>query len=309
MNNTNFFPEARRSVIFVFLLLHCFYALADDYIFVPKYGYGNIDWGRKRTKFNEPEIYPLRESNAFHRVLSKNPEATTRDIYPFYSISESENKVAQAAYKIDEVLSVQQNNDDVIAILTFHNKSNQDYFIHKEYLPSRYPGFSEICGGAFKIITKNIKLDYLGRYCEFESNYNKDTWLIIKKGENISFKIVLNNAYEFLPGKYTYNIGTLEYSLVTESWFIEKNIYRTMFSIFEKRIPCPINTGRPLVTEFRWLCPQYSNGNENGLKYFLELKGIDESKNKNYFEIRSNQVSVTINSNSKMSYYKMIDRK
>lgn len=303
MKSFNFFPKTSWYVIFPLLILHCFYALADDYIFVPKYGYGNIDWGGKRTKFNEPEIYLLRESSAFHRILSKKPEATTRDIYPFYSISDSENKATQMAYKIYEVLSVQQDKDSVIATLTFHNKSSQDYFIHKEYLPSGYPGFSEICGGAFKITAKNITLDYIGRYCEFETNYTKDAWLVIRKGETISFKIVLNNAYEFLPGKYKYNIGTLEYSLVTELWFIEKNIYRTMFSILERRVPCPINTERPLVIEFRWLCPQYSNGDENGLKYFLELKGIDEGKSKNYFEIRSNQVSVMINSNSKMSYY------
>lgn len=50
----------------------------------------------------------------------------------------------------------------------------------------------------------------------------QDWWLSIEPGEIFSYTIPLNRAYEFLPGEHQYQIGSLEYPIVTEQCFSEK---------------------------------------------------------------------------------------
>lgn len=66
-----------------------------------------------------------------------------------------------------------------------------------------------------------------------------------------------------------------------------------------------MKTDRPLISERRFLCPQYEN-NENDLKIFLNNYGFNSSSSDNYFEIRTNQVSVLIDANKCTSYYQFM---
>jgi len=272
-----------------------------------KYGYGKIYWGKKASTA-KPVVYPLSESSAYEDLIRKQPNATITDLYPSYEISEEENKWREKKYAIDVFLTVKQDKKNVVANITFHNKSNRNYFIYKWGMPSTAldPFFGTTCGSSFLITTSNIKLDYLGHSCDF-GDETQDWWLKIGPRESLSYTIPLNRAYEFLPGKHQYQIGSLEYPIVTEQWFSEKKIYSSMFSVFDKRSSCPIKTNNPLVSERRFLCPQYGAG-ENDLRRILNDVNFNDNESKYYFSIRTNQVSIFINADENTSYYQFIDK-
>ncbi len=293
--------------LFLFLLnLSIADANATEVVLI-KYGYGKIYWGKKASTA-EPVVYPLSESSAYEDLIRKQPDATISDLYPYYEISEKESKWRQKKYAIDVFLTVRQEKHNVVANVIFHNKSNKNYFIYKWGMPStaRDPFFGVMCGSSFLITTNNIKLDYLGHSCDFGGDM-QDWWLKIESGESLSYTIPLNRAYEFLPGKHQYQIGSLEYPIVTEQWFSEKNIYNAMFSVFDERSSCPIKTDYPLVSERRFLCPQYGAG-ENGLRRILNNIGFNGDGSEYYFKIRTNQVSILIDADKYTSYYQFMKK-
>lgn len=267
-----------------------------------KYGYGEIYWGGEASTA-EPVIYPLNESSAYDALIQKQPNATIFELYPYYEVSERENELRKKIYAIDVLLTVKQENNNVLADVIFHNKSNRNYYINKWRLPSFTgdPFFGVMCSSSFLITMGNIKFDYLGNSCDFGDDM-EDWWLKIEPGEEFSYTIPLNRAYEFLPGKHRYQIGSLEYPIVTEQWFSEKKIYNTMFSILDSRSLCPIKTNNPLVLERWFLCPQYESG-ENDLRRILNNIGFNSNESEYYFELRTNEVSVLIDANRATSYY------
>ncbi|HED3664687.1 TPA: transposase, partial [Citrobacter freundii] len=167
--------------------------------------------------------------------------------------------------------------------------------------------FGVICGSSFLITTDNVKLDYLGHSCDF-GNDIQDWWLEIESGESFSYTIPLNRAYEFLPGKHQYQIGSLEYPIITKEWFSEKNMYNKMFSIFNWRSSCSMKTDYPLVLKRRFLCPRYEV-DKNNLRRVLNNFGFNGNSSNYYFEIRTNQVSILIDANKNISYYQFTENK
>ena len=273
-----------------------------------KYGYGKIYWGEKASTA-KPVVYPLHESFAFNDLVKQQSDATISDLYPYYGISEVESREQEKIYAIDVSLTVRQENKDVFANVVFYNKSNKDYFIYKWGMPSlaRDPSFGVMCGSSFLITTNNIRLDYLGHSCDF-GNDMRDWWLKIESGKHFSYIIPLNKTYEFLPGRHQYQIGSLEYSIVSEQWFSEKIIYNTMFEIFDWRSTCPIKTDFPLVSQEWLLCPQYDFG-KNDLRRILNDIGFNGDESEYYFNIRSNQVSILIDADEDTSYYRFMEKK
>ena len=273
-----------------------------------KYGYGKIYWGKKASTA-EPVVYPLSESSAFENLIRKQPNSTIADLYPYYRISEKESKWREKKYAIDVFLAVRQEKNNVIANITFNNKSNKSYFIYKSGIPStaRDIFFGVICGSSFLITTDNVKLDYLGHSCDF-GNDIQDWWLEIESGESFSYTIPLNRAYEFLPGKHQYQIGSLEYPIITKEWFSEKNMHNKMFSIFNWRSSCSMKTDYPLVLKRRFLCPRYEV-DKNNLRRVLNNFGFNGNSSDYYFEIRTNQVSILIDANKNTSYYQFTENK
>lgn len=272
-------------------------------VIVMKYGYGEIYWG-KNASTADPIVYPLNESSAYADLISEQPDSTIADLYPYYYISEGESKLQQKVRAIDVSLTVRQASSSVLANVTFHNKSNQNYFINRRGMPSDSMdmGFGVMCSSSFLITTNNIKLDYLGHSCDFGDDIH-NWWGVIKPGESFSFIAPLNLAYEFLPGKHQYQIGSLEYAIATEQWFDEKIMYNTMFEVLDIRSKCPIKTDLPLMFEQRLLCPQPS---EDNLRSILEERTFDGDSGEYYFEIRTNQVSISIDADKNTSYYQFM---
>lgn len=201
-----------------------------------------------------------------------------------------------------------EKNHNVMAKVVFFNKSDHDYFIYRGGLPSTAGDifFGIMCGSYFRITADNIKLDYLGHSCDFGNDLEKNREKI-KPGRKLKFTVWLNLAYEFLPENHQYQIGTLEYGVVTKEWFSEVIAKRTMFRILERRAECPIKTDLPLMTELQYMCPQSKSGERvNDLSSILEDIGFDGGNSKNYFRIRSNQVSISVNADKETSYYQYL---
>ncbi|WP_330985832.1 MULTISPECIES: transposase [Enterobacterales] len=293
-----------RIIGMLFFLLSnisVFYANAADVIIMRK-GYGLIYWGDKSSTYN-PSVYPLKGSYAYEELLQWKSDGTTADLHPQYVISDEENRQLKKMFAIDATLRVRQQKYNVFATVTFHNKSNHTYFISRGRMPADEwgGGFGVMCGSAFRITSEDIKLDYLGHSCDFGRD-RLNGWAEIKRGEVFSFAVPINLAYEFLPGKHQYQIGSLEYKVVTKQWFTEVEAYDAMFGILNFRAACPIKTDLPLVTERWFMCPQYEFG-KGDLESILDDFGFDRNHSKYSFKIRTNQVSVTINADKQTSYY------
>lgn len=286
---------------FLFSNVLAFYASATD-IIIMKRGYGLIYWGEKSSTYN-PSVYPLNGSYAYEKLMQWKSDGTTADLRPQYAISDEESRQLKKRHAIDATLRVRQEKHNVYATIFFHNKTNHSYFIYRGELPTGGwgGGFGVMCGSAFRITSEDIKLDYLGHSCDL-GNERSNNWEEIKPRERSSFLVRLNLAYEFLPGKHQYQIGTLEYTVVNNEWFVEVDAYEAMFKILNFRALCPIKTDLPFVKKKRYLCPQYEFG-KNSLESILDEYGFDNSYSENSFEIRTNQVSVTINADKNTSYY------
>lgn len=275
-----------------------------------KYGYGDIYWGGEAST-SYPVIYLLYKSESYERFIRQHPDASIVDLYYLHhEVSESENKQSQRIHDLDVSLTVTQKKYNVLARVVFSNKSNNKYFINKRMLPSYDAAFGVMCSASFLITTEDIKLDYLGRSCDF-GDHMRDWWLKIGAGEQFSYTVKLNRAYEFLPGRHQYQIGSLEYPVVTEQWFTEKNMYNAMFAIFDMYSPCLIKSKYPLIFEARWLCPNYEYEYEpwkNNLRNTLNRLGFNDDVSKEYFLIRTNQVSVYIDANKETSWYQFMNK-
>lgn len=294
-----------ERIMFLFLYLSISCANAAD-VSIMKYGYGEIYWGSKAST-PDPVVYPLKDSYAYERLIHREPNATTANLNPYYDFSDEENNLIQNERAMFASLKVWQRKHDILVQVDLHNKSNNDYFFYRGGMPSDDYGnitFGVMCGSSFRITSGNIKFDYLGNYCDFGDD-RQNNWVDIKPGETFSFIVPINWAYEFLPGKHQYQIGTLEYEVVTKEWFTEVDTNDTMFRILDRHADCPIKIDCPLVTKKRFMCPEYDE-ETNDLRFILDEIGFDGGTSINYFLIRTNQVSITINADKNTSYHQMI---
>ncbi|WP_330986213.1 MULTISPECIES: transposase [Enterobacterales] len=293
--------SGKLLLLFIFNTVLTTSVNAADIIFM-KYGYGKIYWGDKSSTF-DPAIYPLKDSYAYDKLMQRQPRATTANLNPYYDVNEWDNNQTQKDRAIVASLKVWQKKHDVLSQVKIHNESGRSYFIYRGGLPSLAGpvSFGVMCGSDFRLTTGDIKLDYLGHSCDF-GNDLQNNWVEIESGDELSFIVKLNLAYEFLPGKHQYQVGSLEYEVVTKEWFTEVISNATMFSIFNRRSECPIKTELPIVIKEQSLCPQYEF-RTNDLESIMNDLGFDGDNSNNYFQIRTNQVSITIDADENTSYY------
>lgn len=187
------------SAIVLFLIL-CFipYTSASEDVLLTKYGYGSLIWNGE--KHDVPAIwqYPI------------NLDYSSNKIFNNYKLSDIQNEFNKSKHKLDARLKVSQKDDNLLAIVTFYNRSIHSFYIYRNRLPANLY-FYPLCGDAFSINADSIHLDYLGRRCQFDDWEEKKSWRKIRVGETYDFTVKLNDTYAFPPGIRRYNIGTLEH--------------------------------------------------------------------------------------------------
>jgi len=234
-----------------------------------------------------PEIYYLLDS---YEYIAEDTLA--RDIGPKYYIDQDENKKLQSEIGFSSVLSVKVEGKYVVAVVNFLNRSDESLYIYKKDIPSTR---GKLCGEHFLITTDNIKLDYLGGWCDYGEKLLDQDWIEIPAKHYYFYKIFLGDYYAFLPGEHYYNIGGLEQVAAGNTWFIEKNINRYMFFI---------------------LNGNYANSSNDIISLPLSIKNISQSMRVDDFLfqlgyygkktgvfIRTNEVIVKINGAKVKSYY------
>lgn len=271
-------------MIFIFLTRNVF---ASEDIVLNKYGYGSLIWDG--IKHDKPEIWPY--------PLPENQANYAR--YHSYEISDTQNFINQLKYEINIELTIQQKKNDLFALVQFHNNSPHNYFIHRSKLSVDDPIFYPLCSNAFSINTDNIHLNYLKQRCQLDSEREKDNWQLIPAGNAYSFSVKLNDAYAFPPGLRRYNIGSLEYTIVKEEWFIEQSINNLFLSILEWKYSCMEKDGENYVIKARNVCDPYRN---NIQEILLEL-GLDGVDYDNHFIARTNQCVIMIDGSTLKSIY------
>ncbi|MRS17517.1 hypothetical protein GJV06_21795 [Enterobacteriaceae bacterium RIT691] len=282
------------NIIF-FLLLPVFESMASEEVVLRQYGYGLLKWNG--TTHKNPEIYPLLESNWY-----VTEETKASDIGPFFKTSDAESDAEQARSGVKLNLEIKQKRGYIFAIVSFSNKSTQSYFIHKHDLPASYLDASmrsSFCSNIFLITTDGIRLDYLSGWCEYESNYDRDAWVEIPAGKVIYFTARLNDGYSFPSGIRRYNIGTMEFSLVNNRWFLEGKINSTLFSILTQKDRCEVGTEINYLLDRVKECD--SNGNNNIEEFMISFGYYGGNENSYYF--RSNQKVVVIDGRKVKSIY------
>ncbi|EAN4680372.1 transposase, partial [Salmonella enterica] len=159
----------------------------------------------------------------------------------------------------------------------------------------------------FIITTDDILLKYLGGRFDYGGDFERDDWIEVHPKKTIFFTQVLNDNYEFLPGKRIYNIGSLEYAVVNEGWFIDKSIYSNLISITKPKADnCHVKEKASYVLKKRLLCMSHLRGKELSLEQILGSFGFHNfytiNGNKS-FRIRTDQIVVEIDGDKISSLY------
>lgn len=275
-------------VLVIFLILFFIpYTSASEDVLLTKYGYGSLIWNGE--KHDVPAIwqYPI------------NLDYSGNEIFNNYELSDIQNEFNKSKHKLDARLKVIQKDGNLLAIVTFYNRSINSFYIYRNRLPANLY-FYPLCGDAFSINADSIHLDYLGRRCQFDNWEEKKSWRKIRVGETYGFIVKLNDAYAFPPGIRRYNIGTLEYTIVKDEWFIEQSIFSSLFSILKWQYTCEGRKGVDYINRVRWPC---EFGNPDIEDFFSKL-GYDGFSDNYYFKIRTNQVNILIDGDALHSFYK-----
>lgn len=224
--------EAMKTIMFLTGVFTVWNVNATEDIVLNKMGFGRLVWDGERH--DKPMAW---------RYFKDRSDGW---IYSGYRISDSESVAEQKKHALYVNLAVKQKGKYVLASVTFKNESIQPYFIHQSRIPSRYLRFFyPLCSNAFLIKTDGILLDYLGSRCEFTDHIHDKltSWRKINPGKEYHFTIKLNDvytdsstsayAYVFPEGVRRYNIGSLEYSIVNENWFIQQSMYELAFNLLD----------------------------------------------------------------------------
>lgn len=196
----------------------------------------------------------------------------------------------------------------VLASTTFKNKSYYDRYIFVTNIPynrdMKYPYyFYSLCEDMFSIFTDdNIKLDFLGEGC-LPENMEIDSWIKIAPQKEMTFTVILNGSYLFLPGEHNYRIKTAGYLVVDEKWFVTGEINKKLFSIVDFNYPkCKLKKYSYLFQKEAELCTA-DPWAEDSIEYFMTFYFPGGDKNPSYHKINSNQVSIKIDGNKIRSFY------
>lgn len=227
-------------------------------------------------------------------------------IEPYYSISDEQSGQQQKRHQLYVHLTVQQKKQTVIATVKFDNQSDHPFYVHKSRLAMQHIGQDSLYEHAFLIASEGIFSFFIGHRWHFddETNESKTGWEKIQANGTYSFTVTLNDTYSFLPGKRRYNIGSLEYSVVNEQWFVDSSTYESLFSILDwTYLNCHIPEGIYYMRKINNLCTSnYWNRNQRvrSFLYNLNFLGFDDN---NYFEIRTNQVVISLDGDKLTSPY------
>lgn len=271
----------RLPLIGVFFLLS-FQLVAGD-LTVMKYGYGKR--GFNGTDYEKAEVHFLNE---------KYDEYTVFDFKKIYK---------NTKFNADIGLSIEQKNNDVLATVTIKNLGTKTFYIRKIefplYLSSEKPNKHGVaksmsCGSGFFVTTSNILLDYLGSMCDYGGNFDKEDWAEFQAGETFSYTVMLNDSFEFFHDKKNYEIGTAEYNLVNDEWFLDRDIYNYLFSIFDVELyDCYLKGNVKYIYKKNKICQRYYF-RDKGMEKTFDMISFDGINNDNEINIMSNQVSVGI---------------
>ncbi|MGB7803633.1 hypothetical protein [Buttiauxella sp.] len=287
-------PSFFRVITLIFILLYISCVSASEDVVLKKYIYGLRQYSQIEGQKYLP---PVIESLPYTDVKENDEEAR---IYPYYDMGDNESKVERDKHQVDIHLAVQQKNSDVLAMVSFYNRGQQNYFLYKNRL-SLKDSFTPLCSHTFSIASEGISLVYLGWKCEFEG---EDTdWVAIPAGKKFSYTVSLNDVYLFPPGKRRYNIGSLKFRMATDTYFYEERIYRYLFSIANwKYYPCKnkrYNSLRRIVD----ICEKENPWRDNTIESFMYAFNYDGHAPNSYFEARSNQVVIEIDGDKITSPY------
>lgn len=264
--------------VFLILLFVSFQTTANDLI-VMKYEYGKRGWDG--VKYEKGSIYPLPTYS------------------PRYLIADIENINVKSRINVTLDISIKKKQDSILATVRLENHGDMSIFIPEIT-------FSALSMN-FLITTDNIALRYLGGKFDYRGDFCRNDWIELHPGKIISLTQVLNDNYEFLPGKRLYAIGSLEYTVVNEKWFIDGSIYNKLVSITTPKFnDCHIKNNVPHVLKKRWLC--MSNVKEKNVTLenllgnlgFHNFYSVDTD---NSFNIRTNQIFVEIDGDKISSIY------
>ncbi|EDX3117378.1 hypothetical protein B6O77_004596 [Salmonella enterica subsp. enterica serovar Mississippi] len=217
--------------------------------------------------------------------------------------------------KLFVTLNVKTLNDKVLASIVFKNKSYDNRYIFIENLPyndsDKKGYFNSLCEDMFAIFTdNNIKLDYLGSGGCQVGNMGIESWVEIAPQQEMSFTVMLNGSYFFLPGEHNYRIKTAGYLVVDKKWFITRNITENLFSIFDFNYQaCKIGKHPYFFKKADELC-ETDPWEVNSLRHFMEYtftRGGDDSfvgeEEPLCCKINSNQISIKINGSKIRSFH------
>lgn len=280
-----------RIVFFVALFFLCNVfsgGYGKEHAFI-QYGYGKLNGARY------PFIY-----------LLSGKENSIR-----YKTSYYENRKEQDKHGIYAKLSIERVNHQMVATVIFNNISKRNYLVHRNRLSlnndvikvnSNY--YHRMCGGAFLIVTRNVRLDYIGSRCEFDENIFENDWITVPARQQVSFKFILNDFYVFFPGDNNYNIGSLEYYITNEEWVLVKKIYHSLFDMIEYEY-------QSCATLYFNKAYLYKGGGDScesdiskdNVRYFIANLNLNGGLDEMYFQIRSNQVEVNVDGDEIESIY------
>lgn len=278
-----------KKILIIIILLLSSQSKAGDLTIVEK-GYGLR--GQGGEKYEDIEFHPL--LSGFSR----------------YSTSSFQENGNSKQFNVSINISIIKKNKNVLATVSIKNAGSNTFFIREMEFPSY--SLSEVhaenaismsCGMNFFITTANIMLDYLGARCDYMGNYDKEDWIEFPPGGEHSYTTVLNDNFEFLPGNAYYNIRTTGFNLVNESWFLERSMFSYFFSALDMHSSdCHVIKNSPFVFLERYIC-DYHYYDENDIKHILDRFGYTGANKNNELLIRSNLVSIEIDSNNLTSIF------
>ncbi|EML4683403.1 TPA: hypothetical protein U2L42_002557 [Citrobacter amalonaticus] len=242
-----------------------------------KYGYGRF------SGIDRPFIYILHPDDDNH----------------YFGISLLQSNKSQLQHNLYTHLSVKRKEHKIISVVTFLNKSEKSYFIHRNRLTldtegGSFHSFSQMCGETFLITTNTIRLDYLGSRCEFDRYYFDNDWVEIPSHRSISFNFIISDVYVFLPGKHRYNFGSLEFYVTDSKWITIKKINRLMFDIFQYKYKA---FSQP---EHGYLFPleeRHYDHEQYDIRELFQSLNLNGGQGNMYFNIRTNQLIIDIDGN------------
>ncbi|HKM97930.1 MAG TPA: hypothetical protein VJY99_14725 [Buttiauxella sp.] len=281
---TNFLSQAILFTFLIFPLL----SIAGDLTIV-KYGYGLK--GRGEIKYEDIVVHPI--------YFTKNP------YYPS-SFQVDNNRKFNTSIK----LAIQRKGKESWATVTIKNLGAKSFYIRGLEFPSIPPNQIKnknltfmLCGRNFIITTGNILLDYLGGVCDYRGDFVKSEWTKFAPNVSLSYTVILNDNSKFFSDKTRYNIGTTEYGLVNDDWFIERSIFDYFFSILDMNPSnCHISDGKRYIFPEDRICNYYFYDKKD-IKYIFDQFNFTGVNKENEFSIRSNLVSVEIDGSNAKSFY------